>query len=82
MRSRRASSVGQPLFLVGDELCLPSLALALACLSGVLGTALRQQEGQCGNEDVRLHAKIAAVIDRPHDVFEIGEGAFNVREGR
>jgi hypothetical protein len=30
------------------------------------------------------HAKIAAVIDRPHveDVFEIGEGAFDVREGR
>jgi hypothetical protein len=67
----------QPLFLVGDELCLPSLALALACLrhevslSGVLGTGLRQQEGQ-------------SVIDRPHveDVFKIGEGAFDVREGR
>ena len=31
---------------------------------------------------MRLHAKIAAVIDRPHveDVFEIDEGTFNVRE--
>jgi predicted aldo/keto reductase-like oxidoreductase len=39
-------------------------------------------ERQRGDEDVSLNAIVGAMIDRAHveDVFEIGEGAFNLRE--
>ena len=41
-----------------------------------------QQEGQCGDEDVSLHAIVGTMIDRPQveDVLEIGESALDLRE--
>src|SRR6516225_7233355 len=40
-----------------------------------------EQEGERGDTDVRLHAAVDLVIDRPQfeDVLEVGEGAFDFR---
>ena len=40
-----------------------------------------KQERQCGDEDMRLHAIVSAVIDRAQidDVLEIGERALDFR---
>ena len=53
-----------------------------ACGLELLFDGTVKQEGQCGDEDVGLHAIIGAMIDRPHveDVLEIGEGALDFRQ--
>ena len=53
-----------------------------ACGLELLFDRAVEQEGQCGDEDMSLHAIVGAMIDRSHveDVFEIGESALDLRE--